>query len=113
MAGMDTSAMRGQLQAAALYVEGDEPNELQRVDVLGAAVGDPVPFNPDHRTQELEHTEAGSWVRESMLISTRAALVVNASYTWNGSTWTVQETGVHHAGAAPGVWHYSLSQVVT
>lgn len=109
---VSSTSMRAQLAAAAGYLEGDEIQYLQRVDSAGAALGDPIPFNPDFASRELEHTDAGSWVRESMLISVRSALVLNASYTWNGHTWTVQEHGSHHLGNSPGVWHYSLNRLV-
>ncbi len=110
MSGWDSSAVRGQLQAAATFIEGDEAQELQRIDSAGAALGLPVPFNPDHRTQETEATEAGTWVREDMLITTRTVLVLAATYTWKGDRWTVGESGSHHVGDDPGLYHYSLAK---
>ena len=108
---MNLAAMRAQHRAAALYVEGDAPNELQRVDSAGVAIvgEDPIPFNPDHRTVEGEYTDAGLLLEQVMLITVRQALVVGASYSWSGSVWTVSEVGDHALGSESGVWHYSLA----
>lgn len=111
--GLNSSALRAQLQDAARYLEGDEQQMLQRIDASGAALGDPVAFNHDHHTRDTEHTDAGTWIREDMLVSTRSQLVLNATYTWGGKAWVAGESGSHHVGNEPGVYHYSLTMLVS
>lgn len=109
--GIYSPALRNQLRAAARYIEGTETQYLQRIDAAGLPLGDPVAFNPDFRSRDNEHTDAGTWVRADVLITTRTALVLNASYTWDNRTWVVGESGSHNVGSEQVLYHYSLTQV--
>ncbi|MFH1568527.1 MAG: hypothetical protein ABIL09_11075 [Gemmatimonadota bacterium] len=104
MTGLPASAFVGYFQALGEYVEGDSP-----VYLTPTAGGDPLAFNHDQLTTEVEATEAGDVAVTRMDVTTRTALTLAGTYTYDGSTWTVEEEGRHQLGTSVPVYRYTLA----
>lgn len=102
---LNGTAWTAQFRKLASFLEGETPNELTPV-----AGGDAIPFNHDGERREFFVPE-GSQTRIGRTfldVSTRSALALGASYTWNGQTWEVVTNDRSDVGAGKGIRHYTL-----
>ena len=110
---VNTAAWAAQFRAAAQYVEGDAPAYLQLLDSAGAATGDPVPFNPDHRGDDMEPTGAGGLAASELQCTVREVLKLGRIYSYGAHRWRVESEGHHEIGEIATVYHYTLQRQAT